>query len=96
MDYEIKDEKLNYLVKEVMEFYEFINAVGQQFTQETFAINQLEVAKLIGDFYEKNSNKYNNTQLVYQFILFSFKRDKDVMKMFKAFKRVQADMQQQQ
>lgn len=96
MNNEIKDEKLDYLVKEVMEFYEFINAVGQQYTQEAYTINQFEISRLIGDFYDKNSNKYNNTQLVYQFILFAFKRDKAVTEMFRAFKRVQADLQQQQ
>ena len=89
MNNETIDEKLEYLVNEVMDFYEFFTIVGEQYTQESYEINKFEVSKLIGDFYEKNGHKYNNTQLVYQFLMTTFKRDKGVMKMYKAFKRLQ-------
>lgn len=92
MNNEITDKKLEHLTLEVLEFYEFINDMARKYSQESYELNQLEVAKKISDFYDKNSSKYNDTQIVYQFIMNFFKRDKDVMEMYRAFKRAKSSL----
>ena len=92
MNNEITDKKLEHLTIEVMEFYEFIRAMARKFNQESYEINQFEIAKKIGDFYDKNSTKYNNTQIVYQFIMHVNKRDKHVMEMYREFKRAKSSL----
>lgn len=84
----IKDEKLDYFSEEIIKFHEFMVHVSEEITNEKMKLNSMEMVKRIGDFYDKFKDKYNKNQLVYQFLMKTYKNDKYIIKMYKAFQKL--------
>ena len=82
MDNELEiDDKLDYFLKEVAEFMIFLSAIGEENTQ----VNVLNLTKFASTFYDENESRYNETQLVNQFME---KLDsKEGIKLYSQFKK---------
>lgn len=77
----IEDEKLEYFAREIKGLINFTTAANGK----EASINLLELSRDIGAFYDENKNKYNNTQLVYQYIRKT--GGKDLLKMYSYYKQ---------
>jgi hypothetical protein len=78
----IEDDKLEYFAKEIKGLINFTSTANGK----NASINLIELSRDIGAFYDENKNKYNNTQLVYQYIRKKM-GGKDLLKMYSHYKQ---------
>lgn len=86
---EMIDTKLDYFAKEIAEFMSFMASVADDDDDERITmVNTPNLALLLNDFYDENGSRYNESQLVYQFI--KKMGGKKILKAYSLFKKVRS------
>ena len=89
MTLEREQREKSAILTEVIGFYDFLAKLARERDLDNIDVNRGELASLVFAFYNKNSKKYNASQMVYQFLLHTTKRDKSTISIYREYKRLQ-------